>query len=232
MAGQQAAARTQIPARNGPHPSGLGAKARAELVSQVARCRNPTPATGGTFLSRIVHSSDRRQTERRQCCTADTPPRSLSNVSRSRPTTDQPRCFVAARLMLILRKGSAKRWPRRTSPTPLRAPGPAATSTDSLAPLLRTGPDVETRPKSPSGGIRAKEIKVACGMYSPRKTARGRYYAWPIRHSEDRKVALNRNYCRTVTIETLGRIRPRLERTYSTSRFAPAAPRCWRDCGL
>ncbi len=139
-----------------------------------------------------------------ECCRADTPPRSLSNMSRSRPTTDQPRCFVAARLMLILRKGSARRWPRRTSPTPLRAPGPAATSTDSPVPLLRTGLDVETRPKSPSGGIRAKEIKVACGMCSRRKTARGRYYARRIRHSEDRKVALNRNCCHTVTVQTLG----------------------------
>src|SRR5712671_3118555 len=89
-------------------------------------------------------------------------------------------------------------------PTPPRAWGPAATSTDSPVPLLRTGPDVETRPKSPSGGIRAKEIKVACGMSSPRRTARGKFYARPIRHSVDRKVALNRNYCRSVTIQTLG----------------------------
>src|SRR5712671_4715249 len=89
-------------------------------------------------------------------------------------------------------------------PTPHRAPGPAVTSTDSPVPLLRTGPDVETRPKSPSGGIRAKGTKVACGMSSPRRTTRGKYYARPIRHSEDRKVALNRNYCRSVTIQTLG----------------------------
>src|SRR5258708_9343787 len=41
-------------------------------------------------------------------------------------------------------------------------------------------------------------------MSSPRRTARGKYYARPIRHSEDRKVALNRNYCRSVTIQTLG----------------------------
>jgi len=116
-------------------------------------------------------------------------------------------------------------------PTPPRAWGPAATSTDSPVPLLRTGPDVETRPKSPSGGIRAKEIKVACGMSSPRRTARGKYYARPIRHSEDRKVALNRNYCRSVTIQTLGlkAIYLGSELTYSTSRCAPAARRGWRD---
>src|SRR5882762_9660992 len=87
---------------------------------------------------------------------------------------------------------------------PPRAWGPAATSTDSPVPLLRTGSDVETRPKSPSGGIHAKGTKVACGMSSPRRTARGKYYAQPIGHSEDRKVALNRNYCPSVTIQTLG----------------------------
>jgi hypothetical protein len=118
-------------------------------------------------------------------------------------------------------------------PTPPRAWGPAATSTDSPVPLLRTGPDVETRPKSPSGGIRAKEIKVACGMSSPRRTARGTYYARPIGHSEDRKVALNRNYCRSVTIQTLAlkAIYLGSELTYSTSHCAPAAPQRLRDCG-
>jgi hypothetical protein len=113
-------------------------------------------------------------------------------------------------------------------PTPLRAPGPAATSTESPVPLLRAGPDVETRPKSPSGGIRAKGTKVACGMSSPRRTARRRYYARPIRHSVDRKVALNRNYCRSVIIRTLGRIYPRLEVTCSpvltVSCLAVASP--------
>ena len=89
-------------------------------------------------------------------------------------------------------------------PTPPRAWGPAATSTDSPVPLLRTGSDVETRPKSPSGGIHAKGTKVACEMSSPRRTARGKYYAQPIGYSEDRKVALNRNYCPSVTIQTLG----------------------------
>jgi hypothetical protein len=59
-------------------------------------------------------------------------------------------------------------------------------------PVLRAGPDVETRPKSPSGGIRARETQVACGMSSPRRTARGKYYVRPIRHSEDRKMALHK----------------------------------------
>src|SRR6267378_2316229 len=40
-------------------------------------------------------------TELAECCRAATPLASLSNVSRSRPTTDQHRCFVAAWLMLI-----------------------------------------------------------------------------------------------------------------------------------
>jgi hypothetical protein len=95
--------------------------------------------------------------------------------------------------------------PGRISQHPLHAPGaPRLLRRNSPVPLLRTGPDVETRPKSPSGGIRAKGTKVACGMSSPRKTARGRYYARPIRHSVDQKVAPNKNYCRSVTIQTLG----------------------------
>ena len=48
----------------------------------------------------------------RKCCRPDTPRASLSNVSRSRPTTDQHGCFVNVRLM-ILRRRSARRWPRR-----------------------------------------------------------------------------------------------------------------------
>jgi hypothetical protein len=39
-------------------------------------------------------------------------------------------------------------------------------------------------------------------------------------------VALNRNCCRSVTIQTLG---PKAGLTYSNSRCAPAVPRCWRD---
>jgi hypothetical protein len=59
-----------------------------------------------------------------ECCGADTPFKSLSNVSRSRPTTDRARCFLSTRLMLILQKGSARRWPRRTSPHPSVRLGP------------------------------------------------------------------------------------------------------------
>ena len=69
-----------------------------------------------------------------KCCQTDTPPASLSNVSRSRPTTDQHRCFVAAWLMLNLRKRSAHVGPGALPHTPLRAPGPAATSTNSPVP--------------------------------------------------------------------------------------------------
>jgi hypothetical protein len=165
------------------------------------------------------------------CCRADTSLRSLSNVSRSRPTSDRRSRFVTGSADRDSAEAIGPALAPGAFPTPPpRAWGPAATSTDSPVPLLRTGSDVETRPKSPSGGIRAKEIKVACGMSSPRRTARGKYYAQPIGHSEDRKVAVNRNYCPSVTIRTLGRIYPRLELTHSISRCAPVAPRCWPDC--
>jgi hypothetical protein len=52
-------------------------------------------------------------------------------------------------LMLILQQISPALAPAHF-PTPLRAPGPAATSTDSPVPLLRAGPDAETRPQSPN----------------------------------------------------------------------------------
>jgi len=88
---------------------------------------------------------------------------------------------------------------------PPRAWGPAATSTDSPVPLLRAGPDVETRPKSLSGGHTPRR--------GPRSRAECPHHVEP--HAEDitrgrsgisvgRKMALNRNYCCSVTIQTLG----------------------------
>ena len=66
-----------------------------------------------------------------------------------------------------------------------------------------TGPSIQD-PNPPTQGAYAKGTEVACGMSSPRRTARGRYYARLIRHSEDLKVALNWHYCRSVAIQTLG----------------------------
>jgi hypothetical protein len=59
--------------------------------------------------------ADCRHVSRGACCTGDTPAASLSKASRSRQTTDQHRCFVAA--WLIFRK-PAPRYPRRISPYP------------------------------------------------------------------------------------------------------------------
>src|SRR5262249_48871263 len=85
------------------------------------------------------------------CCRADTPLASSSSVSRIRPTTDQHRCFVAAWLMLILRKRSAHVGPDALPPThPSVRLGPRLLRRNSPVLLLRAGPDVETRPKSPS----------------------------------------------------------------------------------
>jgi hypothetical protein len=101
-----------------------------------------------------------------ECCGADTPLRSLSNVSRSRQTTGQHGRLLAKLLTLILRAISAA-LPRRTSPPPLRAPGPAATSTklgrsraeSGAGPSIYALPD----PNPPTQGAYAKGSEVACG---------------------------------------------------------------------
>ncbi len=96
-----------------------------------------------------------------QCCTADTLPASLSNVSRTRPTKDRHRRFVTAWPILLLRKRIGPSLAPAHFPTPLHALGPAATSTELTGPVLRAGPDLEARPQSPGGIVKGTE--VACG---------------------------------------------------------------------
>src|SRR5258708_6338502 len=140
-----------------------------------------------------------------ECCGAATPLASLWNVSRSRPTTDQHRCFVAAWLMLILRKRSAPVGPARF-PTPLRAPGPAATSTEIPGPLAEGGTGRRDKTPIPRLGGTREGDRGRVRMSSPRRTARGRYHARRIRHSVGRKMALNWNIAERVGIRTLGLI--------------------------
>src|SRR5215468_10086884 len=104
----------------------------------------------------MVHSSGQRQTGRGQCCTADTPLRSFSNVSRSRPTTDQPRCFVDTWLMLILRKGSAQCWPRRTSPHPSVRLGPRGYFDGLTGPVAEGGTGLSKQDLNPPQGAYAR----------------------------------------------------------------------------
>jgi hypothetical protein len=104
-----------------------------------------------------------RGTDLAECCGADTPPASLSNVSRSRPTTDQHHCFVAARLMQILRKRSAHVGPGALPHTPLRAPGPAATSTEIPGPVAEGGTGRRNKTPIPPLGGTTKGTEVTCG---------------------------------------------------------------------
>jgi hypothetical protein len=111
--------------------------------------------------------------------------------------------------------------------------GPRLLRRNSSGPVLRAGPDVETRPQSPFRGRTRRGTEIACGCPHRVEFARGRYIARPIRHSVGRKVVLNRKYCPSVTIRTFRlAIIPRLELTCSNSRCAPAAPRCWPDFSL
>ena len=86
------------------------------------------------------------------------------------------------------------------------------------------GQTVETGPPSPDKRHQEGD-RGRVRMSSPRGTARGRHVARPIRLSVGRRVALNRNY-----LPQCYHSDSRTELTYSNSRGAPAAPRCWRDC--
>jgi hypothetical protein len=78
-------------------------------------------------------------------------------------------------------------------PTPLQRLGPAATSTEVPGPRAE-GKDrtFTTRPQSPDKGHHEGDRGHERMSYRV-DTARGRDYAWPVRHSVDRKVALSWN---------------------------------------
>jgi hypothetical protein len=93
--------------------------------------------------------------------------------------------------------------PRALSPTPLHAPGAAATSTEVPGPRAE-GRDrtFVTRPRSPDKGT-TKGTGSRADLL-PRRTARGRDYAWPMGHSVGRKVALSGILLESVAIRALG----------------------------
>jgi hypothetical protein len=108
------------------------------------------------------------------CCAADTPPTSLSEASRSRQTTDQRRCFVAAWLMLILQKRSARRCPPAHFPTPPPcAWGPRLLRRKYPVPVLRAGTGLSQQDPYPPTRGTTKGTKVASG-YPAAGAARGR----------------------------------------------------------
>ena len=105
-----------------------------------------------------------------QCCTADTLPASLSNVSRTRPTKDRHRRFVTAWPILLLRKRIGPSLAPAHFPTPLHALGPAATSTELTGPVLRAGPDCRNKTPVPRGHREGDRGGVRVSL--PRRTAR------------------------------------------------------------
>jgi hypothetical protein len=78
---------------------------------------------------------------------------------------------------------------RRTSPHPLRAPGPAATSTEGPVPVLRAT-DFRNKTPIPRQGAPQRGPRPRADVL-PRGTARGKDYALAVRHRVDRKVTLN-----------------------------------------
>jgi hypothetical protein len=120
--------------REGTQGSGLTLQANARRGGAVPRLKDSSGTMAG-------------------CCLADTPPTSLSKASRSRQTTDRYRCFVGGWPMLILQERSAPALPPAHFPTPLHAPGAAATSTEVPGPRAE-GRDrtFATTPQSPDKG--------------------------------------------------------------------------------
>ena len=108
-----------------------------------------------------------------------------------KPTDNRPARLLSYRAADDSPEAISPRWPRRISQHPPRAW--ARGYFDGLTgPVLRAGPDVETRPHSPSGGY-AKGNRGRVRMSSPRTAARRMHNARPIRHSVGRKVAIHWN---------------------------------------
>jgi len=95
--------------------------------------------------------------------------------------------------------------PWRISQYPLHAPGaPRLTSTELTGPVAEGGTGSSKQDLNPPQGAYTRRGPRSRAEYPNHVEPHGRHYARPIRHSVDRKVALNRNYCRSVTIQTLG----------------------------
>src|SRR5216684_9376307 len=89
-----------------------------------------------------------------------------------KPTDNRPARLLSYRAADDSPEAISPRWPRRISQHPPRAW--ARGYFDGLTgPVLRAGPDVETRPHSPSGGY-AKGNRGRVRMSSPRTAARRR----------------------------------------------------------
>jgi hypothetical protein len=83
-----------------------------------------------------------------ECCSTDTSPAPLSNVSRSRPTTGRHACFVMADAECL--EGARPPLAPAHFQPPTRL-GPAAISTEVPGPVLRAGPDVDANTQALKG---------------------------------------------------------------------------------
>src|SRR6266478_5487465 len=106
--------------------AGRGFCVGIKFTTKVVRGLSHSEAQLGKGYYRTLKSMD-------ECCRADTPLASSSDVSRSRPTTDPHGCFVTARPMILAEAISPALGPG-AFPYTLHAPGPAATSTYSPVP--------------------------------------------------------------------------------------------------
>jgi hypothetical protein len=119
-----------------------------------------------------------------RCCSTDTPPASLANVSRSRPTTGRHACFVM--VSRVVRKRPPPPLAPAHFPTP-HAPGARGDFLDGSTRFRAEG-GTGRRHKNPGPqGASRKGTRVACGTLSPRRTARRTNYARPIRLSVGQK---------------------------------------------
>jgi hypothetical protein len=126
--------------RAGTQGSGLSLQANAD-VAVLFLCRRAAHLTVGQHLTTAW------------CCAGDTPPTSLSRASRNRQTTERHRCSCCRVADADFSETIGPALPPAHFPTPLHAPGAAATSTAIPGPRAE-GRDrtFATRPQSPDKG--------------------------------------------------------------------------------
>src|SRR5258706_7585843 len=115
-------------------PTSSPAGNRQRIACHLTNTRSPVPLLASLRCTRSGI------TDLAECCGADTPPASFSNVSRSRPTNVPARPFCYSKWLTLIVRAIGPSLAPAHFPTPLRAPGPAAASTLGLAQLLTRTP--------------------------------------------------------------------------------------------
>src|SRR5882672_12461159 len=115
-------------------PTSSPAGNRQRIACHLTNTRSPVPLLASLRCTRSGI------TDLAECCGADTPPASFSNVSRSRPTNVPARPFCYSKWLTLIVRAIGPSLAPAHFPTPLRPPGPAAASTLGLAQLLTRTP--------------------------------------------------------------------------------------------